>query len=142
MPELVIETDPTPEQVQHLEDRIYEFNSKVTGLTDGGMLAIFVRDERARVVAGICGNTWGGCFEIRQFWVDESRRRQGVGTALIEAAEREARRRGCRQIVLMTFDFQAPAFYAKRGFGVVATVEDHPRGHRNLLMRKELGAAG
>jgi hypothetical protein len=38
----------------------------------------------------------------------------------------------------MTFSFQAPAFYAKRGFDVVATIDDHPRGHKNYLMRKRL----
>jgi GNAT superfamily N-acetyltransferase len=137
-PELVIDTEPTPDQVQYLEDRIYEFNSGTTGITDGAWLAIFVRDENDRVVGGICGNTWGGCFEIRQFWVEERRRKQGLGTRLLEAAEHEARRRGCRQILLMTFTFQAPAFYAKHGFEVIAAVDDHPRGHENLLMRKRL----
>jgi hypothetical protein len=39
----------------------------------------------------------------------------------------------------MTFTFQAPAFYTKRGFEVIATVDDHPRGHKNLLLRKRLG---
>jgi len=38
----------------------------------------------------------------------------------------------------MTFSFQAPAFYEKHGFEVVATIDDHPRGHRNSLMRKRL----
>jgi GNAT superfamily N-acetyltransferase len=136
--DFVINTEPTPEQVQYLEDQIYAFNSSVTGITDGEWVAIFVRDERDRIVAGICGNTWGGCLEIRQFWVEESRRKKGLGTRLLGAAEQEARRRGCRQILLMTFSFQAPAFYAKHGFEVVATVEDHPRGHRNLLLRKVL----
>ena len=139
--EFVINTEPTPDQVQYLEDRLHEFNSHVTGITDGEWLAILVRDERDRIVAGICGNTWGGCLEIRQFWVEESRRRQGLGTRLLGAAEQEARRRGCRQILLMTFSFQAPAFYAKHGFEVVATVDDHPRGHRNLLLRKRLDEA-
>lgn len=126
----------------YLEDRIYEFNSGVTGITDGAWLAIFVKDEHERTVAGICGNTWGGCFEIRQLWVEDARRGQGLGSRLLQAAEREARRRGCRQALLMTFSFQAPAFYAKHGFEVVATVEDHPRGHRNLLMRKTLEEPG
>ena len=95
--ELVAE--PAPGDVQYLEDRIYEFNSSTTGITDGGWLAIFVRDENHRIVAGICGNTWGGCAEIRQFWVDEPRRKQGLGTRLLAAAEAEARRRGAGDLI-------------------------------------------
>jgi GNAT superfamily N-acetyltransferase len=141
-PELVISADPAPAEVQYLEDRIYEFNSAATGITDGQWLAILMRDDDDRIVAGICGNTWGGCAEIRQFWVDEPQRGQGWGTRLLAAAEQEARRRGCRQIVLSTFSFQAPAFYAKHGFEVVCVLEHHPSGHRNLVMRKRLGAIG
>ena len=139
--ELVIETDPAPEEVQYLEDRIYEFNASVTRITDGEWLAIFVRDEGGQIVAGICGNTWGGCCEIRQFWVEESQRGRSLGTKLLGAAEHEARRRGCRQMVLMTFSFQAPAFYTKRGFETLATIADYPHGHRHLLLRKRLGEA-
>ena len=137
--EFVINTEPTPDEVQYLEDRLYEFNSTATDIRDGEWLAIFVRNEEDRIVAGICGNTWGGCLEIRQFWVAEARRNQGLGTRLFLAAEQEARRRGCRQILLMTFTFQAPTFYAKHGFEVVAAVDDHPHGHKNLLLRKRLG---
>jgi len=135
-PEFVIETDPTPVQVEDLEDRLYEFNSGVTGITDGEGLAIFVRDDGEQIVAAICGHTWGGYCEIRQFWVEESQRGRGLGTKLLGAAEHEARRRGCRQICLMTFSFQAPAFYTKRGFETLATLDDCPRGHQNLLLRK------
>ncbi len=131
--------DPTPDEVQYVEDRIYEFNSSATGIGDGEWLAFFVR-ARERVIAGICGNTWGGTCELRQFWVEASERNRGLGTKLFEAAEQEARRRGCTQIVLTTFSFQAPSFYEKHGFEVVATIDDHPRGHRNLLMRKHLAS--
>lgn len=133
-----ITAEPAPGEIQYLEERIYEFNSAATGITDGEWLSIFVRDEADRIVAGICGNIWGGCLEIRQLWVEEGRRKQGLGTQLLEAAEEEARRRGCGQILLMTFSFQAPAFYARHRFEVVAVVDDHPRGHKNLLMRKLL----
>jgi len=129
--------EPSPDEVQYLEDRIYESNSRATGIAGGEMLAFFVRD-RGSIVAGICGNTWGGTCELRQFWVEESRRHCGLGTRLFEAAEQEARRRGCTQIVLMTFSFQAPLFYERRGFEVVAAIDDHPRGCHNLLMRKRI----
>jgi GNAT superfamily N-acetyltransferase len=140
-PEFVVSAEPTPGEVQYLEERLYELNSAATGITGGEWLAIFVRDDDQRIVAGICGNTWGGCAEIRQFWVEEARRRQGLGTRLLAAAEQEARRRGCRQILLMTFSFQAPAFYARHGFEVVAIVDDHPDGHKNMLLRKRLDGA-
>jgi len=136
--ELLISTEPTPSEVQYLEDRLYEFNCAATGIKDGEWLAIFVRDEAGRIAAGICGNTWGGCLEIRQFWVAEAWRRQGLGTRLLGAVEQEACRRGCQHIVLMTFSFQAPDFYARHGFEVVAFVDDHPRGHKNMLLRKRL----
>lgn len=72
--------------------------------------------------------------------MEEARRAQGLGTRLLEAAEREARRRGCGHMLLMTFSFQAPAFYARHGFEVVATVDNHPRAHTNVLLRERLGA--
>ncbi|HKQ97082.1 MAG TPA: GNAT family N-acetyltransferase [Candidatus Polarisedimenticolia bacterium] len=141
-PVLQISAEPAPADVQYLEDRLYEFNSGATGIRDGEYFSIFVRDDADRIVAGLAGNTWGGCLEIRQLWVEESRRRQGLGTRLLATAEQEARRRGCGQMILMTFDFQAPAFYARQGFEVVAVVDDHPRGHRNLLLRKRLATTG
>ena len=133
--------EPTPQDVEYLEDRIYEHNASVTGIADGQLLAFLLRDDSGRIVAGICGNTWGGGCEIRQFWVEESQRRRGLGTRLFQAAEQEARRRGCTQMLLMTFSFQAPAFYARNGFEVLATIADHPRGHRNFLMRRRLERA-
>ena len=135
----LVHTVSAPEEIEYLEDRIYEFNSAVTGIADGDSLQIFARDSDHRTVGGICGNTWGGCCEIRQFWVHPAWRKQGLGTKLFLAAEREAQQRSCRQIVLMTFTFQAPGFYARHGFQVLAALDDHPHGHKNLLMRKQLG---
>ena len=139
MTDIVLTSDPSPDDVQFLEDRIYEFNTSASGIGGGEWLAFFVRDQ-GRIVAGLCGNTWGGTCELRQFWVEPSRRGQGLGTQLLQAAEQEALRRGCRQVVLMTFSFQAPSFYERHGFEVLATVDNHPHGHQNLLMRKRLAA--
>ena len=137
-PGLVMRTDPTPTEIGYLEDRLYEFNAKATGIDDGLGLAVFGRDAHGEIAAGLCGHTWGGCCEIRQVWVDEKDRGHGIGRRLLEMAEAEARRRTCVQIVLATHSFQAPGFYRKLGFEIVDRLAGYPRGHELLRLRKVL----
>lgn len=125
-----------------LEDRLYAFNAAATGIDDGELLWASVTDAAGAVIAGVSGHTWGGCCEIVQMWVDESRRGQGLGTALMAAAEQEAMRRGCTQIVLTTHSFQAPGFYERLGFERLAAVPNFPRGHENVLYIKRLPDSG
>ena len=130
--------EPTPTDIQFLEDRLYEFNRAATGIDDGRALGFFVRDESGQIVAAAAGHTWGGTCELRQVWVTEARRRAGLGRRLLAAAEAEATRRGCSQLVLSTHSFQAPDFYRKLGFEIVAELPDYPREHAELLLRKAL----
>jgi len=138
-PELVVGMDPTAAEIEFLEARLYEFNSRTTGIVDALGLSVFGRDAAGEVIAGLCGHTWGGCCEIRQVWVREASRGRGLGRRLLELAEAEARRRGCTQIVLATHSFQAPEFYRKLGFEIVHSLPDYPRGNRHLHLRKLLG---
>jgi GNAT superfamily N-acetyltransferase len=135
---LVVTDDLTPEQLSFLEDRIYEYNVGATGIDDGRWLGVLVRDESGEMVAGLSGTTWGACCKVRDVWVREDLRGRGIGTSLLDAAELEAKRRGCRQVVLASHSFQAPDFYRKRGFEVFAVIEDDPIGHREVYLRKAL----
>lgn len=138
LPPIVIESDFSPELDLVLDERLYEFNVRATRIDDGRMLFAKLEDERGALVAGIAGHTWGGCCEITRLWVHESRRGQGLGRALLAAAEREAARRGCDRVLLMTHSFQAPAFYEKLGYARRASIEDYPKGHAKHLYEKRL----
>ncbi len=48
-------------------------------------------------------------------WVHEDCRMQGLGQQMLEAAEAVARERGCHQILVSSFTFQAPAFHTRNG---------------------------
>jgi GNAT superfamily N-acetyltransferase len=117
----------------YLLDRIYEFNSETTGYFDGKLLAGSIRGDAGDVIAGFSGHTWGGCCEISYVWVHKSHRGQGLGKALLRAAEAEARRRGCLQIVLITHSFQAPKFYERLGYEPRYAIEGQPMGYSDIV---------
>ena len=137
-PEITIECDASMSVVQYLEDRLYEFNVQATAIADGMGLTALLRDENNEIVAGINGHTWGGSCEIKQLWVAESQRRQGIGRRLLQAAEAEAIRRGCSQMLLSTHSFQAPGFYEKLGFERMTSIPNYPRGHEQIFFKKVL----
>jgi len=130
------------EESQELEaflvERIYQFNAKATGYFDGRPLAGRLRSEAGEVIAAFNGHTWGGCCVLAHLWVHDSQRGRGLGRALLQAAEAEAARRGCEQVVLATHSFQAPAFYERLGYERHAVIGGQPKGHANLVYVKRL----
>ena len=114
------------------------YNVEKTGADDGQWLAIFLRDAQQTICAGLEGWTWCASCHIRTVWVHEDLRGQGIGTKLLQAAEQEARRRGCQQMALSSFSFQAPGFYQKLGYEVFAVLDEHPRSHQHYYLRKWL----
>jgi GNAT superfamily N-acetyltransferase len=123
-----------------LADRIYEFNAEITGYADGKLLGACIRSDAGEIIAGLSGYTWGGCAEISYLWVHHRHRGRGLGKKLLQAAEMEARRRGCRRLVVMTHSFQAPQFYERLGYEHRFAIEGQPRDHSNMVYIKLLQA--
>ena len=134
------EDSPDPLDIEVLETQIRREASAAMGLGDEVELAIFVRDA-GKVVAGICGWTWGDCCEFQSLWVAPRLRGRGLATQLIAAAHAEARARGCTQAVHFTYGFQAQALYERNGYELVGRVENFPSGTDVLWYRKLLSAS-
>ena len=131
--------EPSSEDMSFLGDRLYEFNSGTTGIYDGRLFGMFLRDDHGEIIAGAHGHTWGGTCEVSRLWVRDDLRHQGLGSRLMAATEEEARRRGCGQMFLTTHTFQAPAFYERLGFEEIGRITDYPAGHDQIFYRKLLG---
>ncbi len=103
-------------------------------------LHVFVRTPSGAPLGGLIGRTHAIPFwlEVSVIWVDETVRGRGLGRQLMERAEREARRRGCRFARLATGDCQAPGFYEKLGYVVYGKLTDCPPGETVYYFRKNL----
>ena len=133
-----VNQNPSDHDVRFLEDRVTEYNVQRTGIKDGKTLSYLVREEDGTIIGGLYGRTWGGCCEVRDLWVRWDYRKQGYGKGLMAAAQSEAIARGCRQMVMDIYSFQAPDFFQSLGFELVATQADYPPGHQKQHLRKAL----
>ena len=133
---------PAPADVAALEAgmRAYEL-SVLPYLPDESAdiaLHAFVHDGDGRVLGGVRGNCFWDGVEIDVVWVDDAARGRGLGTALMEAVEAEARRRGAVVAYLKTV--MARAFYERLGYVVFGVLEDRPIGTELFFMKKRLDA--
>ena len=132
--------DLSPNEVDAIEDRLYDYNTRATGRDDGQGLGFVIRDEVGQMIGVAAGYTWAGTSELKQMWIDEAYRKRGYARALLNAFVAEARSRGVRQIWVASYDFQAPALYEKAGFRRVAELEGWPEGHSNIILCKMLSS--
>ena len=135
---LNLETSPNPTDEKFITDRLSEFNTKKAGPDNRQPLNIFLRDEQNQIVGGLLGGTYWGWFVIEILWVAEEMRGRGYGKKMVQMAEQEAIKRGCRQAHLDTMSFQAPNFYTKLGYSEFGKLEGLPAGHSRHYLQKQL----
>jgi N-acetylglutamate synthase-like GNAT family acetyltransferase len=130
--------DLSPNEIDAIEDRLYEHNSRATGRHDGQGLGFVIRDDAGRMIGVAAGYTWAGISELKQMWIDEAYRGCGYARALLNAFVAEACSRGVRRIWVSSYDFQSPKMYEKAGFTRMAEFEGWPEGHVNVVLCKTL----
>jgi GNAT superfamily N-acetyltransferase len=130
---------PLPDAaVDTVDQGIGDFNDASAPLHEVQPMAVFVHDASGVCVGGAVGRRWGSCGELSQLWVHEAERGQGLGTQLMDRFEAHARALGCAGIALVTYSFQAPKFYAARGYVHEYTRTDFPHGITQHHMLKKL----
>lgn len=136
---IVLEPHAPESLRQVVRDHLDSYNVAVTGRADWASVTLFLRDADDEIQGGLLGQLWGGWLHVAHLWVSEPLRRQGWGRTLLARAERHAHDRGCRDVYLSSFSFQAPGFYRKQGYQEFGTLHDFPPGHTHHFFRKRLG---
>ncbi len=125
---------------QQIVEPLVQYNESQAGPGHGRPLVVQLSDERGNIIGGLWGSTGYGWLFIQLLVVPAPARGNGVGTQLMQLAEREARMRGCHGAWLDTFEFQARPFYERLGYVCFGELPDYPTGFSRFFMKKTLDA--
>ena len=132
-------TDTVDETVRNAIVRaLIAYNALQTGISDHRPLIVVLRDEQGEVVGGLWGRTGYSWLYVELLVVPESLRGKRIGSELLSRAETEARTRGCSNVWLDTFEFQARGFYERLGYRCFGELAEYPPGFSRYFMTKVL----
>ena len=134
---IIIEKNPTSEDLRFLMQKLHEYNVSQTGL-EGDLISLFLKDCEQQIIGGLHGWTAFNYLHIDVLWLREDLRRRGYGRRLMQVAEEEALKRGCRYAQLDRFSFQALGFYEKLGYRIFGELGDVAGGHKWYFLKKDL----
>jgi GNAT superfamily N-acetyltransferase len=135
-PSITVPAAPSGDEFRAIFRLLDAFNTPVVGPAQFVPLAAVIHDEAGAVTGGLWGCTVYYWLSISMLFVPEAQRRRGIGSALVRAAETEARTRGCIGMQVDTFGFQAQPFYERLGFTVFGVQPNFPPGQRCVFLRR------
>ncbi len=137
--ELEIAPELTPEMETNIGNGLSEYNRSKAGYVDGRDLPVILRQSTTgEILGGLLGRTTLGLLFIDLVYLPDEARGRGIGTRMLEMAEKEAIARRCTAAVLFTITFQAPEFYKRHGYHELGRVEVAPPGATRVCMMKQL----
>ena len=131
-----IDNNPSKAEVEWVDEQLVAFNKVQAGRYDFKPLNLIIRDDSGSIVAGLKATTGWDWLYVDVLWVHEKHRRSGLGTQLLENAEREAAERGCIGSCLTSYSFQAPEFYQRLGYFAFGQIDDYPMDGTMFFMSK------
>lgn len=123
---------------EYIYQKVQDYNQMFFEKAGFKDLGIYMRNEKDEIIAGLAGVLRGKWLLVQLLWVREDLRRQNIGSDILQKAEAEAKKYGCKHILLDTFEFQAPKFYKKKGFKEVFVYEEHPITGKHYYLSKDL----
>ncbi len=135
---ITVTATPSPEDLEIIGGGLASFNEADVGPAGREPLAVVVWADAGRLVAGVSGYTAWGWLYVQWLWIAEDQRGQGLAGRMLNAAEAEARARGCHAAYIDTFNPIALKVYRRAGYVPFGELADFPRGRTRTFLQKAL----
>lgn len=129
----------TPEDKEELFTGLRSYNRSFLQNSYFGQLGVYSKDDNGIMQGGLFASIKGRWLCIDYLWVDESMRKNGLGSQLMHVAEEESKKLGCHNALVDTFSFQALPFYEKLGYVKQMSLPNFPElGMQRHYLSKEI----
>lgn len=129
---------PTAAELAIIGEGLTSFNEADVGPAERQALAVLLRNDGGAIVGGLSGFTAWGWLYVQWLWLDEGQRGAGWAGRMLDAAEDEARKRGCHGAHIDTFNPVALKVYQRQGYCVFGSLPDFPKGRTRTFLQKAL----
>ncbi|MFK4766935.1 GNAT family N-acetyltransferase [Rhizobium sp. ZW T2_16] len=137
-PHIEVTASPIGEDLDVILKSLTAYNEATVGPSDRMPLAVLIRDEQGQTIGGLSGYTsWGWLF-TQLLFIPELLRGQGMAATLLQQAETEARRRGCRGAWIDTFNPQALKAYQRQGYEIFGELPAFVGERTRTFLKKAL----
>ncbi len=130
---LKLADESTLETLEEVTDALNAFNHANSDVGNAHQKVFVLRNEEGQLGGGIVFVVHWHWLYIEILFVHEAFRHQGLGGQLLLEAETYAKKTGCVGAYLDTLSFQAPDFYLKHGYEVLAELEGFPPGRNRKV---------
>jgi GNAT superfamily N-acetyltransferase len=137
MYKIIVDYAPSESDNAIVKEGIIAFNANILGEREKAF-SIFLKNDLGKVLGGLQAFLGSESIYIDILWIEKQFQKQGYGTKLLDAAEREAIKNGCIFSVLDTWDFQAEKFYLKKGYERIGEIKNYWLGHSRIFLKKNL----
>ena len=142
-PKYELTESPPPKTFQEIWLPLFKFNEATVGDATARTLAVLLKNPTTdELIGGLWARSLWGSLYIDIMFVPEPLRGTGIGTSLLQQAEQEAMRRGCREMWTDTYAFQARSFYEKWGFTVFGRLDGPAPIFPRFFLKKALQCEG
>jgi len=135
---MTVTATPDEQDLALIGDRLTAFNAGDVGPAGKAALAVVIHDDDGALVAGISGYTAWGWLYVQWLWVAESQRGRNTAGQMLDAAEAEAKARGCHGAYIDTFSPVALKVYTRHGYAPFGALPDFPKGRTRTFLAKAL----
>ena len=125
-------------QAQYVDNRLEDYDKKCITYTIEGAVSLGVLKD-SKLIGGVnaCMTAYHILY-VSTLFVEQAYRHKGVGRALMNRLESEAKKLGANMIRLDSFDWQGALFYEKIGYKKVGEYRNEKDSFSEYFFLKEI----